>query len=259
MMSKDELSLIYKIVKELESFNHPDANRIAKEICDFSNYDKSLVENIISRLKSNEPWEYIKGYTEFDGNKIFVNRSTLIPRLETLQIIDICNTYSGFTKIVDVGCGSGAIGISLAKRYPNLRVILSDISEEAIDMAKKNIITNKVNKIEVVKSNLLEKIETDNETLIIANLPYIPNKDYLNLEPSVLEYEPQLALEGGENGLEYIYPLMKEIIRRKIRYSIFEIDPSQQEKLTEYAINSNYRYEFVKDFRGLFRFFKFYL
>lgn len=261
-MKSNNLALVFETTKRLEKINHPDPVRISKEICEFVKYNKSEVDNVILRLSANEPWEYIKGFSEFDGNKIYVDRSTLIPRLETLQILEIFKEFNEVECVADIGCGSGAIGISIAKKYPTLHVTLVDISNEALDIAKRNIKESMVEKnTKVLNNNLINSLEFKPKTIVIANLPYIPTNEYQNLDKSVKDYEPRTALDGGIDGLDLISELLVQIfINENITGAIFEIDPSQESKIKNIlSLQSRFKYSFIRDFRGLLRFFKLYL
>lgn len=261
-MKTNTLSIIAHTTKRLEEINHPDALRISKEICEFTNYSQPEIDSIVLRLSQNEPWEYIRGYTDFEGNKIYVNRDTLIPRIETLQILEIFKEFNAVENLIDVGCGSGAIGISLAKRYPYVQISLLDISKGALEVTKRNIIENKVETNTEVKNNdLIHGIKCKPNTVVIANLPYIPTSDYIKLDKSVKDFEPQLALDGGQDGLEIIKVLIEQLLNDNNAIgAIFEIDPSQKELLTQILEKqSKFRHSFTYDFRGLLRFLKLYL
>jgi release factor glutamine methyltransferase len=167
------------------------------------------------------PVEYITGKVEFCEQIFEVNSSVLIPRIESEKLVDLAQEQIDHLKnkkvtIADVGCGSGAISISLwlkLKKNIDTKLYLSDISATALVVTKKNIerLIGKTDKIEVLKSDLLknypEKIKFD---LIIANLPYIPAERISVLDKSVREYEPHLALNGGVDGLEHIKKLVKQ-------------------------------------------------
>lgn len=261
-MKINTLAVIAYTAKKLEEISHPDALRVSKEICEFTNYSQPEIDSIVLRLSQNEPWEYIRGYTDFDGNKICVNKNTLIPRIETLQILEILKEFNDVNNVIDVGCGSGAIGISIAKRYPSLPVQLIDISKEALVVTKKNIAENKVSlNTKVIHNDLLNDIQCKPNTLVIANLPYIPTMEYLELDKSVKDFEPQLALDGGNDGLKIINVLIEQLlVDSDIKGAILEIDPSQKELLTKLlGTQSKFKHTFTYDFRGLLRFLKLYL
>ena len=234
-MENKDLKKIFQIQKVLQEAGYTDISRISNEIYDFCQETSTPLDTVLTRISKQEPWEYVRGYTEFCGNKIFVTKDTLIPRIETEQLVsmalDLINKEK-FSTIIDVGTGSGCIIISIAKKLkkhsPNL--ITVEISEKALEVAKKNAKENNVEEfIEFRNSNLLESIEIKNKenVLIVANLPYIPQHIYDNLDKSVKDYEPETALLAGEDGMLYYDQLFKQA---KEKFSnptlLIEIDPS---------------------------------
>jgi release factor glutamine methyltransferase len=255
-MNNSEIILLTEVSKLLNEINHPDSIRIGKEIIQFTNSDSSQINLILERLKKGEPWEYIRGWSEFKGFKIFVNSSTLIPRIETEQLVDIVNDElkSDSVQIVDVGTGSCAIAIALKKLNPSIRVVAIDISKEALEMTKKNCIENDV-EIEIFQNDLLNNFEISIPTFVVANLPYIPHSEYLSLDASVKDYEPSSALDGGVDGLDYISKLINQCrANLSIKKIFLEIDPSQgdliKNSFSEFKVSKYY------DFNGLLRFLK---
>ena len=120
------------------------------------------------------------------------------------EVIEIGNN-KGEIEILDIGTGSGAITVSLAKYLDNANLTSVDISDIALEVGKKNAISNNVdNKIEFIKSNLFTEIDKDKKfDVIVSNPPYIRKKDVENLESQVKDFEPYTALEGGEDGLDF--------------------------------------------------------
>lgn len=230
------LSQIFRIQKFLEEINYPDAYRISREISEFLNTNKELSEtNILSRIKNGEPWEYICGYAVFCQNTFKVTKDTLIPRIESEQIVydsEKIIKNSNIQNIIDVGTGCGCLIISLAKLLNNRNLSFwgTDISQKAINIAKYNEekILNK-KEIHWINTNLIKDIPKLNKDMfIIANLPYIPTKQYLKLDRSVKEYEPKQALDGGKDGLKYYKDLFKQIKEKclPVKYLYIETEKS---------------------------------
>jgi release factor glutamine methyltransferase len=203
-------------------------------------------------VDSNIPVEYITGKAEFRNLVFDVNSHVLIPRVETEEIVDIIINELRVTSyelspnkifsFADVGTGSGAIGISIAKEFLNRGVqfagILSDISEESLDVAKQNAtrILGHNSDIKFAKSDLLSSYPKGLKfDLITANLPYIPSARIEMLDSSVKDFEPTLALDGGEDGLMYIKKLLRDAksFLKKDGKIILEVDDSHDENVAK--------------------------
>ncbi|AKG53788.1 protein-N(5)-glutamine methyltransferase PrmC [Dehalogenimonas sp. WBC-2] len=168
--------------------------------------------NSIERLKKGEPLQYITGHMEFFGLDFSVSQSVLIPRPETEILveksIELAKTYQ-HPAIADVGCGSGAVAVALAKHLPEACITALDISDEALKLARTNATVHSCNNIVFHKSDLLEGVSADHFDVICANLPYVPTA-----ESQTNHFEPQLALDGGINGLDIIRRLVRQIAGR---------------------------------------------
>ena len=166
-------------------------------------FDKGIV-----RLLDNEPLNYVLGYTYFYGYKFIVNKDVLIPRYETEELVGlILSKYDEFYKdrvinICDVGTGSGAIAIALKKEEDKLNVYASDISKEALEVAKLNAKNNDA-EVKFLCGSMLEPYIENNikVDILVSNPPYI--KTVENIESSVYDFEPHVALFGGEDGLKF--------------------------------------------------------
>jgi release factor glutamine methyltransferase len=257
------LKSLYHIQKVLTEEGYFDISRISKEVLDHSIENKIPLEEILKRIKKNEPWEYIKGRTTFCGNEFLVNHHTLIPRIESEQLVSIAtdlvskNEYRG---VIDVGTGSGCIIISLCKNLGeqnDIRFFATDIEKDALKIAKQNSVLHKVNKrISFLQTNLIKDLTIDFNNLIIANLPYIPSDMYKNLDKSVISFEPRSSLDGGKDGLKYYKELIKQInskgIRNKYKTTLLvEIEPSTLDDLKKIVGNN---ITVIKDYRELDRF-----
>lgn len=177
----------------------------------FDEADENLKKLLNRRIK-NEPMAYILGYKEFYGRKFFVNDGVLIPRPETELLIELVKNKSN-VKILDLCAGSGCIGLTLAAECENADATLSDISHDAAEVIKKNaeLLGLKVN---VIESDLFQNIE-DKFDVIVCNPPYIESKVINDLESDVKDYEPRIALDGGEDGLDFykkIIPFSKNYL-----------------------------------------------
>lgn len=172
--------------------------------------DKEELDRLRSRLArraEGEPGAYIHGFKEFHDCKIKVNPSVLIPRQETEILVEkIIKTLEnepleGKT-LWDVCCGSGYIGIAIKKKLPQLTVISSDLSTEALALAKENGLLNGV-EIEFLQGDLLAPFKGRKVDYFVCNPPYVTESEWMELEREVRDFEPRMALVGGANGLEF--------------------------------------------------------
>ncbi|RLA69313.1 MAG: peptide chain release factor N(5)-glutamine methyltransferase, partial [Epsilonproteobacteria bacterium] len=171
--------------------------------------DQESFEKLVHRRAENEPYEYIVGEASFYDIHLSVEKGVLIPRPETEILIDMVSKIveeENITQIVEIGVGSGAISVILARKFPQLKMIATDICDAPLKVAKQNIETFGLEKqIELRKSNLIDMVSEPIQ-LVVSNPPYIA-EDFL-LESNVVDYEPKEALFGGRVGDE----LLKQII-----------------------------------------------
>jgi release factor glutamine methyltransferase len=178
-------------------------------------FDETIAKTyfeLIARLASGEPLQYLTGHIEFFGIDFYVNSSVLIPRPETEimveKAIEIGRKYKN-PIIADVGCGSGAVAVTLAKHFPQSRILALDISKSALDLALKNAKRYNCINIEFIESDRLESVAGKHFDIVCANLPYVPTR-----EAKSNRFEPQLALDGGPDGLDIIRRLVRQIATR---------------------------------------------
>jgi release factor glutamine methyltransferase len=169
---------------------------------------KARFDALLERRRLQEPLNYIIGKREFYSNDFLVNHDVLIPRPETELIIDVAKKYidKDIKNIIDIGTGSGVIAITLKLIFPNINITASDISEDALKIAKRNAEIHKV-KLDFVISDALQNIQ-NNFQMIVKNPPYV--KSSFIEDDLSLAYEPRRALDGGESGLEVIKKILKE-------------------------------------------------
>jgi release factor glutamine methyltransferase len=169
---------------------------------------KARFDALLERRRLQEPLNYIIGKREFYSNDFLVNHDVLIPRPETELIIDVAKKYidKDIKNIIDIGTGSGVIAITLKLIFPNINITASDISEDALKIAKRNAEIHKV-KLDFVISDALQNIQ-NNFQMIVTNPPYV--KSSFIEDDLSLAYEPRRALDGGESGLEVIKKILEE-------------------------------------------------
>jgi release factor glutamine methyltransferase len=221
---------------------------ITNQNTNIQNIDK-LLEWVQRRVK-NEPLEYITNSVSFYSEEFYIAPGALIPRPETELLIDevmknVKNKNVAMT-FVEVGVGSGIISIILAKQLPNSKFIAVDISQDAINIAKKNIEKFELSdRIELRLGSLLEPID-EHVDYLVSNPPYIADDEELE---SYLSYEPQNALFGGVIGDELIKKLLDEILKRNINFFSCEFGYDQKDKIRNYLSTKLFSsLEFYKDY-----------
>ena len=225
-----------------------------KEISD-DEYEKIM--EMAKKRMLREPIQYIIGQCEFMGLDFYVNENTLIPRNDTEVLVEKAIEVIKSEKYLnglDIGTGSGAIAVSVAK-YSKIQMTAIDISEKAIEVAKKNAERNEV-KIDFILSNLFENVEGKFD-IILSNPPYIETDVIETLEPEVRAYEPKTALDGGKDGLIFY----REIVEKCSKYInkggsiIFEIGYNQGKQVASlWEDNFDFeKVEVLKDLAGLDR------
>ena len=197
---------------------------------------KEKLEEGLKKLKEGKPVQYIVGNVDFYDVNLLVNENVLIPRFETELLIEKTINYSKILgdklDILDIGTGSGAIAITLAKHL-NSNVLATDISEEALKIAKKNAEKNNVN-IDIKQSDIFQNIKGKFD-IIISNPPYIAENEII--DPLVQNNEPHIALYAKDNGL-YFYKNILENIKPFLKNKsivAFEIGMTQGEDITKIA------------------------
>ncbi len=180
--------------------NLVDAEFLLAENNRLSESDLLFFRNVVKRLQNSEPFQYIIGETWFYDLKFKCDKRALIPRPETEEMVDLIlkeHKKSVDLKVVDLCSGSGCITVVLAKNLINASVIGVELSQEAIDLSRKNALLNHAN-VSFIFGNVLEDLPTEIENnsidILVSNPPYIPLKDKDNMEKNVLDFEPHMAL-----------------------------------------------------------------
>ena len=177
--------------------------------------EEQLFNKFINERLNNRPIAYIVGNREFMGLDFFVKEGVLIPRPDTEvlveEVIELAKKKDA-KNILDIGTGSGAITISLAKYLENVKVTSVDISDIALEIGKRNAISNEVDdRINFVKSDLFTNIDKETKfDIIVSNPPYIKREVIDTLDKQVKDYEPYNALEGGVDGLDFYRAITKQ-------------------------------------------------
>ena len=223
---------------------------------------RSKFVNCINQIVSGKPLQYITNKQEFMGLNFFVDENVLIPQPDTEVLVEETikkcisvaelGTEQSPIKILDLCTGSGAIAISLnyvlAQKNINAEIMASDISTKALDIAKKNNESNNTS-VKFAESNLFENIQKNDFDIIVSNPPYIKRKIIETL-PSQVQAEPHIALDGGEDGLDFYKKIIDQACKYiKNGYVLLEIGYDQKDEV-EGLFRANGRYseiETVKD------------
>jgi len=224
-------------------------------------HDRDMLEDVdtykalIKRRANNEPYEYIVGEASFYDIHLSVEEGVLIPRPETEMLIDLVADIiekENITRIAEIGVGTGAISIVLARKFPELKVVATDICEAPLRVAQRNIETFSLAKqITLRASNLIDKVIEPIE-LVVSNPPYIA-EDFL-LESNVVDYEPKEALFGGRVGDELLKQIILDVKARGIKWLACEMGYDQKEPLSAFVNELGVKsIQFYKDLAGFDR------
>lgn len=225
---------------------------------------KAVFDQAIDQyLIENHPVQYIVGYTYFYGYKMEVNDNVLIPRRETEELVGyVLATYDELfdgkkVKAVDVGTGSGNIAIAIKCEEPNIDMYATDISQEAINVAKRNAKNNNV-EISFMVGDMLKPLIDNNLKfdLLVSNPPYIPDKEYV--ENIVKDNEPHIALFGGTEGMNFYEEILSGASKILNRPAAILFEHSYNKKAEMINLSNKYfpdsEVEVIKDLQGKDRF-----
>jgi release factor glutamine methyltransferase len=208
--------------------------------------ERETLEKMIQRRISGEPLQYILEKQEFWSIDLKVDSRVLIPRPETEVLVEQSllilseNSLRGVPSILEIGTGSGAIAIALAKEVKNIFLIATDISRDALVLAKENAISAGIqDQIKFVNGDLFGPLHPSKERkpfdLILSNPPYIIRHEIGSLAKEVRDYEPTIALDGGEDGLEFYRHLISQapFYLREGGWLLLEIGQDQREMVSK--------------------------
>lgn len=226
------------------------------------------LRELIERRLCREPTAYIVKHKEFYGVDFYVDSRVLIPRPETELLVEAA---FGFAKshtnylsssgtpfiIADVGTGCGAIAISLALNLSQAKVYATDISLSALEVARLNCESHNVTEqIVLLQGNLLEPIPGPVD-LIVANLPYIECSELANLSPEITNFEPRVAIDGGQSGLDQIRQLLEQAKGKIHPLGCLLLEIGQKQETAVVSLINRYlpkaRFDFISDLSGIKR------
>ncbi len=228
---------------------------------EIENKEQKRFLEYINEISLGKPLQYITRTQEFMGMSFYVDENVLIPQPDTeilveesIEVIKELYANKSNIKILDLCTGSGAIIVSIEKilNNKNIEFFATDISNNALKIAKKNAISNNTNtKIKFILSDMFNNIENEFD-LIISNPPYIESKEILNL-PKEVQNEPLLALDGGEDGLNYYRIIAKDAKKYLKEHGVLllEIGYKQRESVEEILEKNDYKnITCIKDLAG---------
>lgn len=255
-----EVLLCYLLnIERIQLHIYPE-REIAQEIC-------QKFWEVVEKRKKQVPVQYLTNRQEFMGLDFYVDQRVLIPRGDTEILVEEVlslyrqGLYSDNVKLLDLGTGSGAIGLSLAKLIDRSQVTLVDISADALEVAQINAdLIGVSNKVEFYHGDLFEALKGDrahmNFHFVLSNPPYISRRVIETLSPQVKEYEPYNALDGGEDGLDFY----RKIVERAMEFILpggwlvveigFDQGPAVKELLEARGFHA---VEIIRDLAGLDR------
>lgn len=221
------------------------------------------MEEGTQRLLQGEPLAYVLGEWEFYGLKLYINEHVLIPRDDTCAVAGLAIKQAIFLnqdpRILDLCCGSGCIGLAIASRVKDARVTLADISREALQVAKKNMQTHHMaGRVTCVQADALKAPAPflGKFDMIVSNPPYITAKEMTELDRSVSDFEPHLALFGGEDGLDF-YRAIAQNYKSALKpggYLCFEFGDTQADDVCAILEENGYTIlERTRDFNNIER------
>jgi len=227
--------------------------------------EEAKLQTLIGRRLQHEPAAYILQRKEFYGIDFYVDRRVLIPRPETEILVDAAIQFAGSRSrylkrqllVADIGTGCGAIAISLALNLRRSKVYAADLSPVALQVARLNCQRQKVTEqVTLLTGNLLQPLP-ETVDLIVANLPYIRKSELPDLSPEIAKFEPKIALDGGENGLEWVKQLLQQV-REKIKAGgrlLLEIGQNHDKEIGRLIRSCLHEvnFEFIMDFSAIKR------
>ena len=201
----ESLSFVYRSLKNLSFTDFVFA--LQQEVTE---EEKQFVEEIFKKLAEHIPAQYIIGHAEFFGMQLKVDERVLIPRPETEELVDLilAENPEKNLKVLDIGTGSGAIALALAKNRPDWSVTATDISQDALELATENAKRQDLN-LSFIKSDCFSEISSKYD-IIVSNPPYISRADEVEVGLNVLHSEPHLALFADEDGLAIYRKIAEE-------------------------------------------------
>ena len=219
--------------------------------------EAAYLKDLLDRRAGHEPLQYLLGKAYFYDLELEVAPAVLIPRPETELLVEwVLRELPPGGELLDLGTGSGAVAVAVARHRPDAKIAAADLSPEALAIAERNAGKNGVSAIRFVRSDLFFAFSGAAFDLIAANLPYVPERDRDGLDPEVRDHEPALALFAGADGFDLLERAGKEVagFLRPGGKAIFELDPRQAGRMSALLAASGFACEVLRDLSGRERF-----
>lgn len=232
---KAKLLLSYVLIKPKEFLIINQEKKLSEE-------EQEKFYRLLEQMIDNVPLQYLVNKQEFYGIEFFINENVLIPQPDTEilveEVINISNRENK-KEILDMCTGSGAIAIALSKNIKNANIIATDISDKALEIAKKN---DKENKVNFIKSDMFENLKNKKFDVIVSNPPYIKT-DIIKTLPKEVQKEPMLALDGGKDGLNFYRIIINNADKHlnSNGYLCLEIGDDQKEEVVQLLKQKKYK------------------
>ena len=208
------------------------------------------VAALTERRISGEPVAYITGAWEFYGLPMFVTPDVLIPRMDTELLVDtakeLLNGRKMDARVLDLCCGSGCIACAVGHEMPAARIVAVDLSAKALEVTRRNVAANRLSSRVIcmqADATASPPMSMGQFDMIVSNPPYVRSADMKKLDPSVRDFEPSWALDGGKDGLKFYKAIIKywKSVLRPGGYLLFEVGEGQAESLKEMLLTGGFR------------------
>ena len=208
------------------------------------------VAALTERRISGEPVAYITGAWEFYGLPMYINSDVLIPRMDTELLVDaareLLNGRKMDARVLDLCCGSGCIACAVGHELPAARIVAVDLSAKALEVARRNVAANRLSSRVIcmqADATASPPMSMGQFDMIVSNPPYVRSADMKKLDPSVRDFEPSWALDGGKDGLKFYKAIIKhwKALLRSGGYLLFEVGEGQAESVKEMLLTGGFR------------------
>jgi release factor glutamine methyltransferase len=199
------------------------------------------ISALLNRRLAGEPIAYVTGSWEFYGMPLIVDENVLIPRMDTEVLVDTAlqnlkQRGKPDARVLDLCTGSGCIACAIAKKLPGAKVVAADISPKAVSICRKNVLLNGLSpRVSSIDADALNAppLLIGSFDLLVSNPPYIASEEIDTLDTSVRDYEPRMALDGGEDGLDFYRAIIRrwKSVIREGGYIMFEVGETQAEEV----------------------------